>query len=191
MNILFCITISILIVIFLSIIVYLVDLKYILKIQYFDISNDGLFKEYIHLINYLLNPFNKNLKFYYFDASQSGLQHFSDVKQLFLINNIILIFSGVVKKKWKIKLEFYKTDAIFIAIIPILLGMLMALDFEDFFVMFHQVLFSNNNWLFNPVMDPIINVLPEQFFEQLIIIFMIIFEFLIFKGFKNKKKSRI
>lgn len=186
-NILFCLTFAIAIVIVLSIGIYAIDLRCFSGEFSSDISNSGLSKEYIHMINYLINPLVKNLKFYYFDASAAGLEHFADVKQLFLVNNIIFIVSFALKKFLKIKLVFYKTEALVSMMVPIILGMLAALDFDDFFVMFHKLLFTNSNWLFDPVTDPIINVLPEVFFEQLIIIAILIFEILIVKGYITKK----
>lgn len=48
---------------------------------------------------------------------------------------------------------------------------LMLHNFDRFFVIFHQVLFHNQDWLFDPNTDPIINVLPTTFFEQCFILF--------------------
>lgn len=39
-----------------------------------------------------------------------------------------------------------------------------SLDFDHWFVLFHQAFFNNNYWIFNPVTDPIINVLTDNFF---------------------------
>lgn len=186
-NILFSLTFAIAIVIVISIGIYAIDLRCFSGSFSSDISNSGLSKEYIHMIDYLINPLVRNLKFYYFDASAAGLEHFADVKQLFLINNIVLIVSFILKKILKIKLTFYKTDALITIMVPIILGIIATLDFDDFFVMFHKLLFTNSNWLFDPVTDPIINVLPEVFFEQLIVIAILIFEILIIKGYVVKK----
>ena len=37
-------------------------------------------------------------------------------------------------------------------------------DFEDFFIVFHEVLFRNDDWIFDPNLDPIINTLPSEYF---------------------------
>ena len=48
---------------------------------------------------------------------------------------------------------------------PIVLGCLIASDFDSAFVIFHSIFFpGKDNWQFNPRTDPIIKVLPEQFF---------------------------
>ena len=51
------------------------------------------------------------------------------------------------------------------------------LGFDEFFTLFHEALFpGDSSWLFNPILDPIINVLPEEYFLQCFVIFFIIYE---------------
>ena len=51
-------------------------------------SNSGqLQQNYNHLMNYLLNPFLKSLKFPNFVSSPSGLEHFSEVKSMFFADD--------------------------------------------------------------------------------------------------------
>lgn len=50
-------------------------------------------------------------------------------------------------------------------ILPVVLGGLAALDFDRAFTVFHTVFFpGKTNWLFNPYTDPIILVMPQEFF---------------------------
>ncbi|WP_252897795.1 lipoprotein intramolecular transacylase Lit [Amylolactobacillus amylophilus] len=42
------------------------------------------------------------------------------------------------------------------------------MNFDAFFVFFHGIFFHNSDWLFDPVTDPIINVLSENFFRELL-----------------------
>ena len=44
------------------------------------------------------------------------------------------------------------------------LGAFAALAWDRFFVLFHELSFGNDLWLFDPAVDPVINVLPDQFF---------------------------
>ncbi|MDK7326346.1 lipoprotein intramolecular transacylase Lit, partial [Lactobacillus mulieris] len=55
-----------------------------------------------------------------------------------------------------------------------------------FFVTFHHMIFHNNNWLFNPLTDPIINVLTEGFFAACFSIFGIIYELYFARFLLNK-----
>lgn len=41
---------------------------------------------------------------------------------------------------------------------------LVGLFFDQFFILFHQILFRNDNWLFNPQTDPVIYILPPELF---------------------------
>lgn len=185
-NIFFVLTAAIFSVIALSGIVYYINANWFYD---FPINNANLMKEYAHLMEYLLNPFSGELKFLYFPASRSGLLHFVDVKNLFLLNNIVFLVTLGLKKVFKIKLRFYAKDAAIIGILPVIIGIIAAMDFDQFFVMFHEVLFRNSDWMFDPVADPIINVLPEEFFEQLIFMFFIIFEIMVYIGYKKRAKE--
>lgn len=42
-----------------------------------------------------------------------------------------------------------------------------ALDFDRAFTVFHSIFFpGKDNWLFDPVTDPVILILPEAFFRN-------------------------
>ena len=80
-------------------------------------------------------------------------------------------------------------------IVPVGFGFIMAVGFNTFFVMFHELFFSNDDWIFNPVTDPIIMVLPEQFFMYCFILFFILIEvaflgFVIYGRNSIKKEKR-
>lgn len=46
-------------------------------------------------------------------------------------------------------------------------GILSALDFEQAFIVFHSVLFpGKDNWLFDEAVDPVIRILPQEFFQR-------------------------
>ena len=48
---------------------------------------------------------------------------------------------------------------------PIMIGCLSALDFDRAFVIFHSIFFpGKTNWVFDWYADPIIRVLPQEFF---------------------------
>ena len=48
--------------------------------------------------------------------------------------------------------------------IPTVIGFLAAIDFNKAFVIFHQIVFRNDYWIFNEATDPVITILPEAFF---------------------------
>ena len=49
----------------------------------------------------------------------------------------------------------------------LLIALLAALDFDGAFTVFHSIFFpGKDNWLFAPVADPVILILPEAFFRN-------------------------
>lgn len=50
--------------------------------------------------------------------------------------------------------------------LPLVLGLVgVFIGFEQFFTLFHQILFvGDDTWLFDPAKDPVILILPENFF---------------------------
>jgi integral membrane protein (TIGR01906 family) len=48
----------------------------------------------------------------------------------------------------------------------LVLGLLAALDFSRYFVLFHEVFFDNDLWLLDPEKEILIQMLPEGFFRD-------------------------
>lgn len=46
-------------------------------------------------------------------------------------------------------------------LLPIVVMPFALTDFDSFFRVFHTFFFRNDNWLFDPATDPVINVLTE------------------------------
>ena len=44
-------------------------------------------------------------------------------------------------------------------VLPAFLGIMVAVNWEYVFVTFHQLVFNNDYWMFDPTTDPIINIL--------------------------------
>ena len=45
---------------------------------------------------------------------------------------------------------------------------------NKFFVTFHRLLFANDDWLFDPKLDPIINALPASYFLAAFSLFILL-----------------
>lgn len=129
-----------------------------------------LITTYDEIIRFLLNPQEVDFALSYFSSSAQGIQHFADVK--FLI--FMLIVSGLisfalmfyflqqsVKKRLKRKMSPY---FYFAMALPMFLLIAMIFSFDRVFILFHQVVFTNDYWLFNPASDPVIQILPQEFF---------------------------
>lgn len=167
---------------------YVFDIGYLNILDYTDVSRDVLLHNFDQLMAFLNNPFNTTLALPDFPMSASGAQHFYDVKKLFLLDYAVLIVTAIpaiwfivslVKQKalWKLIRPFQVA-----LVVPVIFGFLMAVGFDTFFVRFHELFFANDDWLFNPATDPIINVLPEAFFMHCFILFFVLIELIFLSG---------
>lgn len=137
------------------------------------------FKE---MVDYLIKPQQKVLSLTYFSSSDQGLQHFSDVKFLIFMTMLIMLVSfllAIPMIKWlKKKRQHRKLTSHFLLarLLPIILLLTMIIAFDKFFIFFHQILFRNNYWLFDPLIDPVITILPQEFFMAIFIMTILIYE---------------
>lgn len=155
-------------------------------LSYTELSKTELLKNYDLLMNFLNNPFNATLSLPDFPMSEAGRGHFYDVKKLFLLDYgiflVTVIPSGLFfrrmwkeKRLWRLIRPFQWGMAV-----PVVLGSLMAIGFDTFFVKFHELFFANDDWLLDPVTDPIINVLPEDYFMYCFILAFLLIELFFF-----------
>ena len=113
-----------------------------------------------------------------FPFSASGASHFADCKVLFTINAamlfgaaVFLIAVWIMKKQNRIQTlyigpfhaSFYA--AVTCIVFILLAAVLASMDFYAAFVTFHSIFFpGKENWILNYRTDPIINVMPQDFF---------------------------
>lgn len=142
------------------------------------------------------NQFNgpKELDFPSLPMSDSGRKHFVEVKQVFLTleaAGIVCLFGilfAMLRKK--ITRSVVKKAGILMIVIPALVGILMAIGWEWAFTAFHQLVFGNEDWLFDPMTDPVITMLPDEFFMHcaFLIVGIVLLCAMLCLGY-NKKKS--
>ena len=109
---------------------------------------------------------------YSIELSQQAQIHMSDVRHLFLISQILLLIFGILvifllrkKEAMKVK-KIIKTSAIVVLSFVFLIGALSLFGFDNLFIVFHKIFFSNNLWLF-PSTDSLIIFFPEYFFQTI------------------------
>lgn len=141
-------------------------------------------RNYDVLIDYNQLFGTKELKFPDFSMSENGRTHFEEVKQIFIgieilgiISFILLILIAVYLLK-NHQLNFLKYNCYFGMGIPIFMGILIRINWKKSFVLFHKLFFDNDYWIFDINTDPIITILPDEFFFVCAI--MILFLFLVF-----------
>ena len=117
--------------------------------------------------------------------TESEAQHFADCKVLFNLNFWVLLSSGIITlalvllNKFKViaickplgrRAYFY--SAIVAVALPILIILLVLIvGFDNAFTAFHSLFFpGKTNWYFDPEVEEIILVMPEEFFMNCAII---------------------
>ena len=134
-------------------------------------SGEEIIANYNALIDYN-SVFNRSpLSFPTLEISESGRIHFEEVKAIFSAIQIALIVSAVLtaflcvlllKKR---RLKFLTLGGIMSLVIPAIVVIVMAtLGWDRFFVIFHQIFFNNEFWVFDYRTDPIILLLPDTWF---------------------------
>lgn len=118
--------------------------------------------------------------------SESGKSHFTDVRGLFLLDLWVLGLSlaglaGLAVYGWRRRVRprrllgrgpgFWAASGLGALFLTV--GGLAALDFDRAFVVFHSVFFpGKDNWIFDWRTDPIILLLPQDFFRNCAILIL-------------------
>ena len=156
---------------------YYMQIKALQLEEYSGYTLSQIITAYDSVLNYLTLPFTK-FSVGELPYSNEGYLHFKDCKALFMLNFYGLVISlsvtvllSVLNKKGKISLIKFKGftpafySAIIALVIPLSLGSIALVNFDFAFKLFHAILFpGKDNWLFDPYDDPIIMLLPEEFF---------------------------
>lgn len=163
---------------------------------------------YDEMLNFLIYPAQEfstgALKF-----NEAGKAHFVDCKVLFDLNITVFIICAltiaiilILKKKKVIslckpfKMHVAFTSAVSIFLVFSILGLLVASNFDNAFIIFHKIFFpGKDNWHFNPRDMEIINILPQEFFLNCAIligasIILISLTIIIYQLIKRKKASK-
>ncbi len=109
--------------------------------------------------------------------SSEGAAHFADVQKLFVLDlrvlagsAVLLLVTILMQGKKPARLKGHTPGfwgAIGLGVSMGIVGILAALDFDRAFVIFHKLFFpGKDNWLFDPRKDPVINMLPAEFFRN-------------------------
>lgn len=134
------------------------------------LDKETIIENYDTLIDYCSPFYQGELRFPSLASSESGTSHFAETKVIFVSFYYIAAITGVLlliiilHKKKQHDTSYLRTSAITIIVLPSIVGIATALNFEKTFLLFHKLAFRNNDWMFDPDTDPIINLLPEEFF---------------------------
>lgn len=185
--------------------IYLAWLLYPQEISWLNLTNrvhlqpQTIQHNFNVLMAYLTNPFSQQLEMPDLPSSVSGLHHFAVVKGLFhLAQGVALVTLPIFYLFWKqvIRkgfLPLYRRALLIILSLPLALGLVgVFIGFEQFFTLFHQILFvGDDTWLFDPAKDPVILILPEDFFLHAFLLFFCLYELIFgFLYLQSRKTNR-
>ncbi|MDO5016501.1 MAG: TIGR01906 family membrane protein [Eubacteriales bacterium] len=134
-----------------------------------ELTRSEIKENYRRLIVYNLSPAADKLEFQKLAMSEQGRQHFSEVRLIFqrLFWGLII---ALALWPWSLRImrknKNYRplTYAAWTSLMTLALSLLVFLNFDQSFTLFHKLAFDNDYWLFDPATDPIILYLPEEFF---------------------------
>lgn len=190
-------------------VIFVINFKplYYLDIKFLDIPSRSGFTKNVILDNYsalidYCSPFYKgDLVFPTLIASSGGLKHFEEVKTVFVffyyllpITLIPLILIILYKHKRK-DYRYLLVSSITTLVLPISVGIGTWINFDHLFILFHQLVFRNDLWLFDYTTDPVILMLPDTFFMHcavLIVCCVILCSLLLFLFYRiSKRENRL
>lgn len=181
-------------------------------IYYYDVVNLDLAKSSKLTINEIKSNYDYVIKYvqspkYDFNLptlpySKEGKVHFEEVRDIFsffnklqslLLLTTLLIF--ILNFKYH-NYNFLKLSSVFLIIIPLTLFIPFLINFDKSFTAFHKLFFKNDYWLLDTTRDPIINIMPQEYFfhcAMFIILLLIIASLLLYAIYRiiinNNKKS--
>lgn len=161
------------------------------SLYYYDVKNlnisaiSGFSEEeiklnYDYLIDYNLN---KNVGEFHLPTikySKEGKIHFQEVRNIFQMIKKIFYVSGVISILGIIfsirnkNIKILNTSSVITILLPIIIAIPLLINFNYFFIKFHETVFSNDYWIFDPNIDPVIDILPEDVFFHIGILILAI-----------------
>jgi len=165
-----------------------------------NLSVDKMKENYSYVIDYLLYSNNDKFELPSLEYSEDGAFHFQEVKELFklakvtiLILAIILVILCVVYTRFNKNYKYIKYISITSIIVPIITSIVVSINFNFFFTVFHKIFFNNDKWIFDSNIDPIINILPKEFFALCagtIVIICVLIGVILYTAYNHYNKRR-
>ena len=151
-------------------------------IDYFN-TNDGSNIDINVTKNGKMMPLFKDKEIHHMYDVRGLVQLDYKILRITLIVNLILMAFLIWKKYYKQAAKALFGGSLFSVGLMATLGIAMAIDFEDLFIAFHMISFSNDDWLLDPTTDYLIMMYPEGFwFDALLRVVLIIVAFIIVLG---------
>ncbi|MDD5331522.1 MAG: TIGR01906 family membrane protein [Candidatus Nanoarchaeia archaeon] len=137
---------------------------------YDSFGKEKVIEENNNLINYLQGKGELDTKFF----NEKEKLHLKDVKDLIVAANVLfylcLIFIVFYIIYFIKKKEFrLLKNSLWFSVLTVffILFLFLIFDFSSLFIKFHELFFSNNLWILDPLKDNLIVMFPETFFYSI------------------------
>jgi integral membrane protein (TIGR01906 family) len=139
-----------------------------------------------------LTDINNNIRDYFFNEdellnvdiySDKEIAHMKDVKNLIMLvltlgkysAVIFLIFSFLLNNYFAVSITSLLKNSLFIFIsFSVILALAFGLFFNQVFLLFHELSFSNDLWILNPNSDYLLMMFPEVFFRDVAVMIILL-----------------
>ena len=150
---------------------YYLDIKWLRLTEASGLTEAEVKANYNALIDYNLLWHRGALKFPSLPMSENAAVHFAEVKVIFDWIQIVFVTTAIAtvmislqtkgRRRWWLRIT-----GICGIVLPAVSGTAILIGWDRFFVAFHTLVFHNDYWLFDPVSDPVILILPDSYFLQ-------------------------
>ena len=121
-----------------------------------------------------------------------------EVKRIFVgieylcVITLILSYFLIKRKIRSRNIDFLRSASIITVLLPVIVGILCAFNWDAAFTLFHEIMFRNDYWIFDEATDPVIMILPDAFFLHctVMIILLILIGSLLCMGFRSFFRHR-
>ncbi len=149
---------------------YLFELDHLNIVEMSGFSREEILVNYDALIRWCMPWIRSEFSLPTFSFSPGAAYHFEQVKSVFRIVWILgtaggLVFILLLRSGLKDgRRKGLRTAGLTVLVVPFLLGLFAAVDFNRAFILFHEMVFRNDYWIFDQTTDPVILILPEAYF---------------------------
>jgi len=189
---------GIMLTILISPLIHRLDVNHYRLDLYSGLSKEEIACNFSSLANYLWIFNREPLALESFVMSTNGAVHFAEVKNIVDALQILWLITGIgggTGAYFEIKQQdfaFLKRTAILMILVPLAIGITASLNFSAAFVTFHRLFFRNDYWIFDVRTDPVISILPEQFFMHgffAIVLIVVLCALLLYGLYRYKTKK--
>lgn len=172
---LFIITVSILVGILTSpIINYILLSLGKIDVSSNELNNTQIQENFNYMVKYMMGlTFASDFSLPHLKSSTEGIIHFKDVQRLIITIQILCLSSFftfvITRYKTVEKVKYFRFSFILISVVTSIFIIWAMYDFYHMFETLHKIVFTNDYWIFNPSLDPVIMYLPLNLYLTVLI----------------------